>query len=91
MIRPALRIAERNLGENHLGTLAGKGQLARIIAHAGPFQETESMRKEVIKATCTRLQNDTENIQTASRQCGLCCIIIRLEVKSKLHSNCWIR
>jgi tetratricopeptide (TPR) repeat protein len=43
MMRPALRIAERNLGENHFGTLAGKAHLARVIARAGRFQEAEAM------------------------------------------------
>ncbi len=43
MMRPALRIAERNLGENHFGTFAGKAHLARVIARAGRFQEAEAM------------------------------------------------
>lgn len=50
MMRPALRIAERNLGENHFGTLASKAHLARVIARAGRFQEAEAMYKDVIKS-----------------------------------------
>jgi hypothetical protein len=43
MIRAALPIAERNLGENHFGTLAGRAHLAQVLVRQGRYHEAEEI------------------------------------------------
>lgn len=49
LMRKALPIAERNLGENHFGTLMGKTHLAQVLVQAKRFDEAEDMFLDVIQ------------------------------------------
>ncbi|KAF2110266.1 hypothetical protein BDV96DRAFT_501211 [Lophiotrema nucula] len=48
MIRSGLRIAERNLGETHLGTLYGKAQLGNVLMLAGKYEEAEHTLRGIL-------------------------------------------
>ncbi|KAL4779414.1 hypothetical protein BJX76DRAFT_361800 [Aspergillus varians] len=47
LVRSGLEIAERNLGENHIGTLMGKFILGAILTNQSRFAEAESTLLEV--------------------------------------------
>jgi tetratricopeptide (TPR) repeat protein len=49
LMRAALPIAERNLGENHFGTLAGKVHLARVVVRQKRYEEAEQIFLDVIQ------------------------------------------
>ncbi|KAL8825523.1 MAG: hypothetical protein Q9170_007758 [Blastenia crenularia] len=49
LIRTALPIARRNLGDNHYGTLAGTVHLAQVLVRQGRLDEAEAMFKDVIQ------------------------------------------
>lgn len=59
IMRAALPIAERNLGENHFGPLAGKAQLAQILVSQRRYNEAESIFIDVIQRH--RYQNGAQN------------------------------
>lgn len=43
LIRAALPIAQRNLGENHFGTLAGKVHLSQVLVRRKRYSEAEDI------------------------------------------------
>ena len=45
----ALPIAERNLGENHFGTLAGRVHFAQVLVRQGRYSEAEKIFTNVIQ------------------------------------------
>jgi len=47
MVRAALPIAERNLGDNHFGTLAG--HLAQVLVRQGRYHEAEEIFINVVQ------------------------------------------
>ncbi|KAL8729496.1 MAG: hypothetical protein Q9181_004988 [Wetmoreana brouardii] len=49
LMRAALPIAQRNLGENHFGTLAGTTHLAQVLVRQGRLDEAEDMFTDVIQ------------------------------------------
>lgn len=49
LMRAALPIAQRNLGENHYGTLAGTAHLAQVLVRQGRLDEAEDMFTDVIQ------------------------------------------
>lgn len=49
LMRAALPIAERNHGENHFGTLAGKVHLARVVVRQKRYEEAEQIFLDVIQ------------------------------------------
>ncbi|KAL8775872.1 MAG: hypothetical protein Q9194_003555 [Teloschistes cf. exilis] len=49
LLRTTIPIAQRNLGENHFGTLAGTTHLAQVLARQGRFDEAEQMFNDVIQ------------------------------------------
>ncbi|KAL8696273.1 MAG: hypothetical protein Q9224_002880 [Gallowayella concinna] len=49
MIKTAVPIARRDLGENHYGTLAGKAHLAQILVRQSRFAEAEDILNNVIQ------------------------------------------
>lgn len=49
LMRKALPIAERNLGENHFGTLMGKTHLAQVLVRQKRYQEAEDMLLDIIQ------------------------------------------
>ena len=48
-MRAALPIADRNLGENHFGTLSGKTHLAQVLVRQKRYDEAEEIFKDVIQ------------------------------------------
>ncbi|MCJ1268890.1 hypothetical protein MMC22_008778 [Lobaria immixta] len=59
MMRAALPIAERNLGENHFGPLAGKAQLAQVLVSQKRYHEAEAIFIDVIQRH--RYQNGAQD------------------------------
>ncbi|KAL9034188.1 MAG: hypothetical protein Q9180_005546, partial [Flavoplaca navasiana] len=49
LIRTALPIARRNLGDNHFGTLAATTHLAQILVRQSRFDEAEDMFTDVVQ------------------------------------------
>lgn len=49
LMRKALPIAQRNLGENHFGTLMGKTHLAQVLVRQKRYDEAEYMFLDVIQ------------------------------------------
>jgi hypothetical protein len=49
LMRKTLPIAERNLGENHLGTLMGKTYLAQVLSRQKRYNDAEDMLLDVIQ------------------------------------------
>jgi tetratricopeptide (TPR) repeat protein len=49
IMRDALNIAERNLGEDHFGVLYGKTQYAQVLVHLGRYEEAEKMFHNVVE------------------------------------------
>lgn len=49
LIRKALPVAQRNLGENHFGTLMGQTHLAQILVRQKRYDEAEDMFLDVIQ------------------------------------------
>ncbi|KAL9601247.1 MAG: hypothetical protein Q9219_002652 [cf. Caloplaca sp. 3 TL-2023] len=49
LIRTALPIAQRNLGENHYGTLAGTAHLGQVLVRQGRFDEAEAVFIDTIQ------------------------------------------
>lgn len=49
LIRKALPVAQRNLGENHFGTLMGKTHLAQVLVRQKRYDEAEDMFLDVIQ------------------------------------------
>jgi len=49
MFREAIPIAERSLGENHFGTLAGKVQFAQVLVRQKRYDEAEEVFTKVIE------------------------------------------
>ncbi|KAL8716875.1 MAG: hypothetical protein Q9225_005835 [Loekoesia sp. 1 TL-2023] len=49
LLRTALPIARRNLGDNHFGTLAGTAHLAQVLVRQGRLDEAEDMFTDVIQ------------------------------------------
>lgn len=65
MMRAALSIAERNLGENHFGPLAGKAQLAQILVSQKRYSEAENIFIDVIQRH--RYRNGAQDGEHADR------------------------
>lgn len=49
LIRTALPIAQRNLGENHFGTLAGQAHLGNVLVRKGKLDDAEALFLDVIQ------------------------------------------
>lgn len=49
LIRTALPIAQRNLGENHFGTLAGQAHLGNVLVRQGRLDDAEALFLDVIQ------------------------------------------
>lgn len=49
LIRKALPVAQRNLGENHFGTLMGKTHLAQVLVRQKRYDEAEDMFIDVMQ------------------------------------------
>ncbi|KAI9811231.1 MAG: hypothetical protein M1827_005563 [Pycnora praestabilis] len=49
LIRKALPVAQRNLGENHFGTLLGKTHLAQVLVRQKRYDEAEDMFMDIIQ------------------------------------------
>lgn len=49
LMRKALPVAQRNLGENHFGTLMGKTHLAQVLVRQKRYDEAEDMLLDVIQ------------------------------------------
>jgi pentatricopeptide repeat protein len=49
LMRKALPVAQRNLGENHFGTLMGKTHLAQVLVRQKRYDEAEYMFLDVIQ------------------------------------------
>lgn len=49
LIRKGLPVAQRNLGENHFGTLMGKTHLAQVLVRQKRYDEAEDMFLDVIQ------------------------------------------
>lgn len=52
LIRKALPVAQRNLGENHFGTLMGKTHLAQVLVRQKRYDEAEDMFLDVVQRHC---------------------------------------
>lgn len=65
MMRVALPIAERNLGENHFGPLAGKAQLAQVLLSQRRYEEAETILIDVIQRH--RYQNGAQDGEHSDR------------------------
>lgn len=65
MMRAALAIAERNLGENHFGPLAGKAQLAQVLVSQRRYKDAESIFIDVIQRH--RYQNGAQDGEHSDR------------------------
>ncbi|PKY00777.1 hypothetical protein P168DRAFT_275238 [Aspergillus campestris IBT 28561] len=49
LLRSGLAIADRNLGEDHIGTLMGRTWLGAVLAHQSRFEESEATLLRVIE------------------------------------------
>lgn len=49
LMRTALPIAQRNLGENHNGTLAGQAHLGKVLVRKGKLDDAEALFLDAIK------------------------------------------
>ncbi|KAJ5997596.1 hypothetical protein N7522_009256 [Penicillium canescens] len=49
LLRSGLEIADRNLGEDHIGTLMGRSWLGAVLAHQSRFEESEATLLRVME------------------------------------------
>jgi tetratricopeptide (TPR) repeat protein len=60
IMKDALNIAERNLGEDHFGVLYGKTQYAQVLVHLGRYDEAEKMFHTIVEKPQYRKATDED-------------------------------
>jgi tetratricopeptide (TPR) repeat protein len=84
IMKEAAAIAERNLGEDHFGVLAGKTHYAQVLVHLGRFSEAEEIFFAVVDKPQYRKATD-EDGEHPDRLVALWYLVGCLEKQGKLQ------
>ncbi|MCJ1462094.1 hypothetical protein MMC07_000694 [Pseudocyphellaria aurata] len=83
IMRAALPIAERNLGENHLGPLAGKAHLAQVLVSQKRYSEAEAILLDVIQRH--RYQNGAQDGEHLDRIIAMWYLLLCYQKQDRLE------
>ncbi|KAI1777835.1 hypothetical protein F4818DRAFT_326973 [Hypoxylon cercidicola] len=85
MMKRAVDIAERNLGENHYGVLAGKTHYAQVLVNQGRYEEAEEMFYAITGKPQYRQSTDDEGGEHPDRLIALWYLTGCLEKQGKFQ------
>lgn len=85
IMKPAVDTAERNLGENHFGVLAGKIHYAQVLVNQGRYEEAEEMFHMITAKPQYRQFTDDEGGEHPDRLVALWYLTGCLEKQGKFR------